>query len=200
MKFLKFTPIDRFKKRREKDDPGIIEIEYPRYVYRYLVTQIFQQFHDATFHDETFETSAISKISMYNNRETLFNAPLLSRKTKFTLEKQKREATMGGHNAERVERAERGPRCGSERRGGGGGGEAEKETGAKKGQPAPLLPLPSRSMKTKEKGRRKGPVGGTRTRINLEGTRDEKRDEEKEEEEEENGGGAGFECRCRQDK
>ena len=107
---------------------------------------------------------------------------------------------MGGHNAERVERAERGPRCGSERRGGGGGGEAEKETGAKKGQPAPLLPLPSRSMKTEEKGRRKGPVGGTRTRINLEGTRDEKRDEEEEEEEEENGGGAGFECRCRQDK
>ena len=194
MKFLKFTRIDRFKKRREKDDPGIIKIEYPRY----LVTQIFQQFHDATFHDETFETSAIPKISMYNNRETLFNAPLLSRKTKFTLEKQKREATMGGHNAERVERAERGPRCGSERR--GGGGEAEKETGAKKGQPAPLLPLPSRSMKTKEKGRRKGPVGGTRTRINLEGTRDEKRDEEEEEEEEENGGGAGFECRCRQDK
>lgn len=47
---------------------------------------------------------------------------------------------MGGHNAERVERAERGPRCGSERRGGGGGGEAEKETGAKKGQPVPLLP------------------------------------------------------------
>lgn len=74
MKFLKFTRIDRFKKRREKSDPGIIEIEYPRY----LVTQIFQQFHDATFHDETFETSAIPKISMYNNRETLFNAPLLS--------------------------------------------------------------------------------------------------------------------------
>lgn len=73
MKFLKFTRIDRFKKRREKDDPGIIKIEYPRYVYRYLVTQIFQQ-----FHDEIFETSAIPKISMYNNRETLFNAPHLS--------------------------------------------------------------------------------------------------------------------------
>ena len=198
MKFLKFTRIDRFKKRREKDDPGIIEIEYPRY----LVTQIFQQFHDATFHDETFETSAIPKISMYNNRETLFNAPHLSSHGRQSLHSRSKNERQqwGGHNAERVERAERGPRCGSERRGGGGGGEAEKETGAKKGQPAPLLPLPSRSMKTKEKGRRKGPVGGTRTRINLEGTRDEKRDEEEEEEEEENGGGAGFECRCRQDK
>ena len=197
MKFLKFTRIDRFKKRREKDDPGIIKIEYPRYVYRYLVTQIFQQ-----FHDETFETSAIPKISMYNNRETLFNAPHLSSYGRQSL-----------HSRSKNERQQWGgimPSASKEPKEGLGVDQSdveEEEEERPKKKPvrrrvnqSPSSPLPSRSMKTEEKGRRKGPVGGTRTRINLEGTRDEKRDEEEEEEEEENGGGAGFECRCRQDK
>ena len=82
------------------------------------------------------------------------------------------------------------------------GGEAEKESGAKKGQSAPSpLTIDEDGEEEREKGRRLTERAGRRnsTRINLEGTRDEKRDEE-EEEEEENGGGAGFECRCRQDK
>lgn len=66
--------------------------------------------------------------------------------------------------------------------------------------PSPLT-IDEDGEEEREKGRRLTERAGRRnsTRINLEGTRDEKRDEE-EEEEEENGGGAGFECRCRQDK